>query len=857
MRSTHFIQSLRSADSEKLIESTYHKELLKYYPLGTIHTVCNTDGVLETPLSYNSHHILKVIIETKFQESFTSAHVRSIVLGQVLYYLKKFSLIGETLPDIILIGDKDECFVLHSNYLIPYLDKPYNWKLAPSSVKDKNPELLLELSNDIKLQSECFVFNINDHFCFDEVIEKIESLAQNIKTYVRITPESISRVFDYFSLRVLKHTADGKNKYTPREQVELFMQLIISQDDCYPHPKKKNRATFGNKNNIEVYTDAFNAFTQHYQFVYNANDKKTFTAICDRLIFDSERRYNGDFYTPSIWCDECHRVINKYVGYTWREDYMVWDCAWGTGNLTRDYDFSALFISTLKEHDLAIGVNYNTTATKFQYDFLNDDIELFTTLIEKVNNNYSLSLSDFKSSKLYKNAPSLIKGLLNGQKLLFLINPPYGTSGDMSSAHTGKEKKSGIAKTKLHPLMTKNAIGPCSQQLYAQFIYRIYLLKVLFKTPIVLGLFSPSSLLTSIQLDSLNKLLQQSLHFHYGMLFQASQFADVKDNWAIAFTLWGNTDINNPPDLEIKSYEENGILQIGTKQLHTISYNKKASTWLKGHCKSYTEEFKTFTMSNALTPSDGICGTSSKVWAWAMMDSNIVEKNTQLVTILPHKLKGHISAFPIMYDNIFEVTSLFAARRLLTGKYATWVNGKDEYMAPNINHTLYPQWKNDSLIYTLFNTGFNMTSLRNIGPTERKINILNPFFFMPKDSIERLALGLDDVCTINDFTYNDMKVHGKTESYLYSTLQSISLSPDAEQILDYAIKLIKLSFKYRLSFNEENPDYQINNWDASWYQLKPLLKTYLPNELEAFNKLYIDFENRLRPLVYELGFLFH
>ena len=136
MRSPHFIQSLRSADSEKLIESAYHKELLKYYPLGNIHTVCNTDGVLETPLSYNSHHILKIIIETKFEESFTSAHVRSIAIGQVLYYLKKFSLIGETLPDIILIGDRDECFVLHSNYLIPYLDKPYNWKIAPSSVKE-------------------------------------------------------------------------------------------------------------------------------------------------------------------------------------------------------------------------------------------------------------------------------------------------------------------------------------------------------------------------------------------------------------------------------------------------------------------------------------------------------------------------------------------------------------------------------------------------------------------------------------------------------------------------------------------------------------------------------------------------
>lgn len=857
MRSTHFIQALRDADSEKLIESAYHKELLKYYPFGTIHTVCNTDGVLETPLSYNTHHILKIIIETKFQETFTSSQVRSCALGQVLYYLKKFSLIGETLPDIILIGDKDECFVLHSNYLIPYLDKPYNWKLAPSSVKDTNPTLILELTQDADLQAQCFVFHIDDNFSFDEVIKKIEGLAQNIKTFVRITPESISRVFDYFSLRVLKHKTDGTNKYPPREQVELFMQLIISQEDCYPHPKKKDRATFGNKNNIEVNTDTFNAFTQHYQFIYNAKDKRKLTAICDRLILDSERRYNGDFYTPSVWCDECHRVINKYVGYTWRDDYMVWDCAWGTGNLTRDYDFSNLFVSTLEEHDLAIAANYNTHATKFQYDFLNDDVELFAALIEKVNNNIPLSLVDFKSTKLYKNAPSLIEGLLNGKKLLFLINPPYGTSGDMSSSHTGKEKKSGIAKTKLHTLMNNHSIGPCSQQLYTQFIYRIYLFKLLFKTPIVLGLFSPVALLTSIHLDSINKLLQHSFHYHYGMLFQASQFADVKDTWSIAFTLWGATSINHPQTLEVKSYIENGIVQIGTKHMYSISYEQKASSWLKACCQSYTENSKTFTMSNALTPSNGLCGTSSKVWCWAMMDSNIVEKNTQLVTILPHKLKGHISAFPIMSDTIFNVISLFAARRLMTGKYATWINGKDEYMAPHINHPLYSQWEIDTLIYTLFNTGFNMTSLRNIGPETLRTDISNAFFFMSKASIERLALGIDDISTINDFTYNDLQLHGKNESFLYSYLQTVTPSPDAQQILDYATQLLTLSFKYRIAFDEENPYYQINNWDASWYQLKPLLKKYFPNELEAFNKLYSAFEDRLRPLVYELGFLYH
>lgn len=98
----------------------------------------------------------------------------------------------------------------------------------------------------------------------------------------------------------------------------------------------------------------------------------------------------------------------------------------------------------------------------------------------------------------------------------------------------------------------------------------IYLFKLLFKAPIVLGLFSPVALLSSIHLDSINKLLQHSLHYHYGMIFQASQFADVKDNWGITFTLWGSTSINHPQNLEVKNYVENGIIQIDTKHIHSV-----------------------------------------------------------------------------------------------------------------------------------------------------------------------------------------------------------------------------------------------------------------------------------------------
>lgn len=75
-------------------------------------------------------------------------------------------------------------------------------------------------------------------------------------------------------------------------------------------------------------------------------------------------------------------------------------------------------------------------------------------------------------------------------------------------------------------------------------------------------------------------------------------------------------------------------------------------------------------------------------------------------------------------------------------------------------------------------------------------------------------------------------------------------------MLDKATELVKSSFKYRKEFNQKNPDYHINTWDAGGYQIKGLLKQYDPEGLKQFNELYKQLEDRMRSLVYELGFLY-
>ena len=81
------------------------------------------------------------------------------------------------------------------------------------------------------------------------------------------------------------------------------------------------------------------------------------------------------------------------------------------------------------------------------------------------------------------------------------------------------------------------------------------------------------------------------------------------------------------------------------------------------------------------------------------------------------------------------------------------------------------------------------------------------------------------------------------------------MTPEAQAVLDKACDIVRKTFKYRELFNEEHPEYQINNWDCGWYQIKALAKEYAKEDLEEFKKLYKTLADKMRPMVYELGFL--
>lgn len=106
----------------------------------------------------------------------------------------------------------------------------------------------------------------------------------------------------------------------------------------------------------------------------------------DLLVAQDVRERKGAFFTPKIWVQKSQEYLAKALGEDWQEEYYIWDCAGGTGNLLSGLSNPRnIFCSTLDQADVDVikeriknGANLFENHI-FQFDFLND--EFFDTPI--------------------------------------------------------------------------------------------------------------------------------------------------------------------------------------------------------------------------------------------------------------------------------------------------------------------------------------------------------------------------------------------------------------------------------------------------------------------------------------------
>ena len=297
-------------------------------------------------------------------------------------------------------------------------------------------------------------------------------------------------------------------------------------------------------------------------------------------------------------------------------------------------------------------------------------------------------------------------------------------------------------------------------------------------------------------------------------------------------------------NLDVLVSEDFQISKEQTKVFYDLRDKNSLSKWIRTKKFKLVKESFATTNGVRLTEKDKTYKVPNNYFGYVHDHSNNIQNNVSGVGLYTTMFSDAHGTF---FDetNFFNVVSAYSARMLIM---PNWINEKDEYMSPNESHDLFEQYTYDSIVYSLFGNSSFQTSLRNV---KDKWDIKNEFFWMSADRMKELAdeNGYDELWKDSNAA-SDRHVYKLLfgEERIYD-----KLSDDAKAVLDKATELVERSMELRqVMANDEN---HLNSWDAGYAQLKLVWKEYFQEDFTEFRRLYKVMEDRMRPLVYELGFL--
>jgi hypothetical protein len=246
-----------------------------------------------------------------------------------------------------------------------------------------------------------------------------------------------------------------------------------------------------------------------------------------------------------------------------------------------------------------------------------------------------------------------------------------------------------------------------------------------------------------------------------------------------------------------------------------------------------------YNTDNLNSLSDDICDSKTPFEIALIFDTNNVYNSAQGVYLSNGVKTNNKRSIKVGSDNFRKSCEYFSARKFIG---FTWKNEYSEFLTPNQKHENYLRYSLDCIVYSIFHSQNGIYSTNENS---------NEFFWMSVDKMKELSdeKGYDEL-------YNDART--SPDRYVYKLLfgeEKIydKLSPDAKAVLDKATELVEKSMELRqVMANDEN---HLNSWDAGYAQLKLVWKEYFQEDFKEFRQLYKELENRMRPMVYELGFL--
>ncbi len=743
---------------------------------------------------------------------------------QLLHYVQQALNNGEEVPPFLCVIDTRKAAIMKTTDALPLLNNkkhPIKWGKSASGYTQEALDVV-----SAYIGTYLVSFKIETHE--EEFISTIKNAIKSgdiIRT--QITPDNLKQVFDKW-IGMIGVEIKG---VAAEEYALLFFADIMSDGTVSTHANLP--AELLHKNGAPVFSlggkiyelgnkEGYRQFWAIYHRPPQQEYRNYLLERRDSLIPLDERSFKGAYYTPLAVVDKAYDKLTETLGKNWQEKYIVWDMCCGVGNLeVKHSNPRNIYMSTLDQADVDVMKATKTcvSATRFQYDYLNDDI----TDGGKID--YSLT---------NKVPAALQQAIKDGKKILVLMNPPYAeaTTGDNTAGGGKGDSKVGVAKTKL-AVTAMDKYGKARNELFMQFIARVAQ-----EIPTAtIALFSKLKYVTAPTLSEFREIW--NAQYLGGFVIDSKSFEGLKGSFPIGFLIW-ETDMKEKKKGIIKEVKTEILNRkaepIGEKIFLVATENELLTNWIK---RPKTNNEDIVPLKNAITPATATKDLRGTKWSEEaigyMLSGGNDLQHAGIHTGIFSSGYGSARGYFINPNNLWQVSIVFSVRKLIK---PTWLNDRDQFLQPT--EPLTDEFKNDCLMWMLFNGSNLSASANELEWNGKQWSIVNHFI---------------------PFKEEEVNAPDRFESnFMVRYMSGKTFSDEAKAVLAESKKLWQAYFAHTDVYSVRE-ELKLNRPDVGWYQIRKAIQArnasgdFPPVSFASFETAYKTLTEKLQPMVYELGFL--
>jgi len=619
-------------------------------------------------------------------------------ISQLILTIGKARTFDDLLPPAFLGAFDAEkiAFIPYNTIQEVFYQNDFNWNVAPSNYETKEfKQLYNAVKSTIEKESLLFFFERDDseieEFIEENFIEGRENFSK-----VQIDKNNFLIIYNKW-LKAVKPTIAVNWEIAKKNEIfdaDFYLADLLSKDnkslkdslyvilekDHYELAREINEMGFFSSQKTS-FLDKQKAHREFWNKYQRPPKEEYWDYIIERrdlLVPQDIRERKGSFFTPQIWVELSQKYLADILGEDWQDEYYIWDCAAGTGNLLAGLrEKHRVWASTLDRQDVDVmkdriqnGANLLESHV-FQFDFLNDSFD-----------------------KLPKSLKDIIDNSEKRKKLVIYINPPY-VEGD---SRIGRGRKN-VQESKIHNKYQKE-LGKASGELYAQFFMRIY--KEL--QGCILGQFSKLKHLQAPNFLDFRNNFEAKLEKMF--IVPADTFDNVKGKFPIGFFIWNTNKREKFKKIKVSIYDKNYSF-IGKKVIYSYDNEKLISTLIEKNGKN---------------------GNGDEVYVGNMSSTGNDFQNQNAIFIEHTKKKKKAGGrhTPISQNNLIEVSVYYTVRKVIP---ATWLNDREQFLFPHRKWQKDIEFQNDCLTYVIFNNNIQSEYGTNhwIPFREKEVNAKDTF----------------------------------------------------------------------------------------------------------------------------------